>query len=83
MQPMNYFVVCLMGFAHNQAKGVITMEVKRIPKDSWCVVCDNELAEFEISHNGSLRPFWCNHGDGEIGLCKYCFAELKRQINSL
>lgn len=59
------------------------MEVKRIHKDSWCVVCDHELAEFEISHNGSLRPFWCNPNDREICLCKYCFANLKRQINTL
>ena len=59
------------------------MEVRRIEKDRWCVICDNDLAEFEISHNGSLRPFWFNPDDGEICLCKYCFAKLKRQINEI
>ena len=59
------------------------MEVKRIPTDSWCVACDKESAEFEISHNGSLRLFWQNPNDREICLCKYCFANLKRQINTL
>ena len=59
------------------------MTVERVPKDSWCVVCDMELAEFEISHNGSLRVFWSNADDREICLCHKCFAELKRQINNL
>lgn len=61
------------------------MQVKRIPKkDMWCVVCDNDLAEFEISHNGSLKLFWaCNPTDGEIALCPHCFAELKKQINAI
>ena len=60
------------------------MEVKRIPTDTWCVVCDNELAEFEISHNGHLKLFWAQDPtDREICMCKYCFANLKRQINSI
>lgn len=59
------------------------MEVRHIPKTKWCCICDNELAEIEISHNGSLRPFWFNPDDGEICFCERCFTELKRQINAI
>ena len=44
-------------------------------------VCDSQLAEVEISHEGSLRPFWFNPDDGEICLCRSCFNEMKKLIN--
>lgn len=60
------------------------MEIKRIPKTHWCCICDNKMAEVEICHNGSLKLFWaCSPEDNEITLCPRCFAELKRQINSI
>ena len=45
------------------------MIVRQIPKDGWCVVCDEQLAEVEIGSNGSLRPFWLKPNDGESCLC--------------
>ena len=33
------------------------MVVRQVPKDSWCVICDEQLSEVEISHDGSLRVF--------------------------
>lgn len=60
------------------------MQVEKIPRTHWCCVCDNNLAEIEISNNGSLKLFWaCETNDREITLCKHCFAELKRQINTI
>ena len=60
------------------------MQVKRIPKTHWCCICDAEMAEVEISHNGSLKLFWAYSSmDKEITLCPHCFAELKRQINEM
>ena len=48
------------------------MEVKRIPEDHWCVICDRELAEVEISHNGRLHLFWApSMKDRGICLCKF------------
>lgn len=57
------------------------MVVRQIMKEGWCSVCDSQLAEVEISHEGSLRPFWFNSDDGEICLCRDCFKKLKRMIN--
>ena len=57
------------------------MIVRQIPKDGWCAVCDEQLAEVEISHEGSLRTFWFNPDDGEICLCRKCFNEIKKLIN--
>lgn len=60
------------------------MEVKRIPRTHWCAICDNNLSDFEISNNGSLKLFWaCGPHDKEITLCTRCFQELKKQINSI
>ena len=60
------------------------MEVKKIKKTHWCCVCDQQLAEVEISHEGSLKLFWaCGPQDKEITLCKNCFNELKRKLNSI
>ena len=60
------------------------MKVERIPKTHWCVVCDAQLAEVEISHEGSLKLFWANNPeDGEITLCKNCFNELKQKMNTI
>ena len=60
------------------------MKVEKIPKTHWCVICDERLAEIEISHEGSLKLFWaCNSSDKEITLCKHCFKELKKQINAI
>ena len=60
------------------------MEVKKIKKTHWCCVCDQRLAEVEISHEGSLKLFWANNPeDKEITLCHYCFNELKRKMNSI
>ena len=30
------------------------MVVRQVPKDNWCVICDEQLSEVEISHDGSL-----------------------------
>ena len=57
------------------------MVVRQIMKEDWCAVCDSQLAEVEISHEGSLRPFWFNSDVGEICLCRDCFEKLKRMIN--
>ena len=57
------------------------MVVRRIMKEGWCAVCDSQLAEVEISHEGSLRPVLFNSDDGEICLCRDCFGKLKRMIN--
>ena len=57
------------------------MIVRQIPKDGWCVVCDEQLAEVEIGSDGSLRPFWLNPNDGEICLCHSCFNKMKTLIN--
>ena len=57
------------------------MVVRQVPKEGWCAVCDSQLAEVEISHEGSLRPFWFNPTDGEICLCRSCFNEMKKLIN--
>ena len=59
------------------------MVVRRVPRDNWCVVCDNDMAEVEISHNGSLRVFWSNPNDREICLCRKCFNNLKMMINEI
>lgn len=60
------------------------MEVKKIAKTHWCVICDAQLAEVEISHDGSLKLFWANNPeDKEITLCPQCFSELKRKMNSI
>ena len=60
------------------------MEVKKIEKTHWCVNCDQQLAEVEISNNGSFKLFWaCGPQDKEITLCPCCFKELKRQINAI
>lgn len=60
------------------------MKVKRIPRTHYCVICDDDLAEFEISNNGGLKLFWaCGPTDKEITLCTRCFNELKKQINSI
>ena len=60
------------------------MEVKKIKKTHWCCVCDERLAEVEISHEGSLKLFWANNPeDKEITLCRNCFNELKRKLNSI
>lgn len=34
------------------------MVIRQVPKDNWCVICDEQLSEVEISHDGSLRVFW-------------------------
>ena len=60
------------------------MEVKKIKKTHWCVICDERLAEIEIAHEGSLKLFWaCGPQDKEITLCPCCFKELKKQINAI
>ena len=60
------------------------MKVEKIPMTHWCVICDEQLAEVEISHEGSLKLFWaCGPTDKEITLCPCCFKELKRQINAI
>lgn len=60
------------------------MEVKRVPNDCWCVICDEQMAEVEISHNGSLKVFWaCGPNDREICLCRDCFRELKKKIEDV
>ena len=59
------------------------MVVYPVCGDIWFVVCDNDMAEVEISHNGSLRVFWSNPNDREICLCRKCFNELKTMINEI
>ena len=60
------------------------MKVEKIKKSHWCVICDAQLAEVEISHEGSLKLFWANNPeDKEITLCRNCFNELKRKLNSI
>lgn len=60
------------------------MEVKKIEKTHWCCVCDEQLAEVEIAHEGSLKLFWaCGPTDKEITLCPHCFNELKQKMNSI
>lgn len=60
------------------------MEVKKIKKTHWCVICDAHLAEVEISHEGSLKLFWAhNPEDKEITLCRGCFNELKQKLNAI
>ena len=60
------------------------MAVWKIAKTHWCVNCDQQLAEVEIAHEGSLKLFWaCGSTDKEITLCPCCFKELKRQINAI
>ena len=60
------------------------MKVERIPKTHWCVICDAQLAEVEISHDGSLKLFWANNPeDREVTLCKNCFNELKQKMNTI
>ena len=57
------------------------MVIRQIPKDRWCAICDANLAEVEISHEGSLRPFWFNPEDGELCMCHGCFDKLKLLMN--
>ena len=60
------------------------MEVKKIGKTHLCVNCDAQVAEVEISNNGSFKLFWaCGPTDKEITLCRQCFKELKKQINAI
>ena len=59
------------------------MVVRQVPKDNWCVICDEQLSEVEISHDGSLRVFWSNPNDREICLCRKCFNNLKTMINEI
>lgn len=60
------------------------MKVEKIAKTHWCVICDAQLAEVEISHEGSLKLFWaCGPTDKEITLCPRCFNELKQKMNSI
>lgn len=60
------------------------MKVERIPKTHWCVICDAQLAEIEISHEGSLKLFWAhNPEDKEIALCRDCFIKLKHRFNAI
>lgn len=60
------------------------MKVKKIAKTHWCCICDEQLAEVEIAHEGSLKLFWaCSPTDKEITLCPRCFKELKKQINAI
>lgn len=57
------------------------IEVKRIPNDSYCAICDAEAA-MEISHNGSLKLFWaCDPHNREITLCESCARELRDKLN--
>ena len=58
------------------------MVLKKLEDECWCSVCDNAIAVVELSHNGSLRPFWHNPTDGEIGFCKDCFNKLKYLVNN-
>ena len=57
------------------------MVIRQIPKERWCAICDTYFAEVEISHEGSLRPFWFNPEDGELCLCRECFGKLKQMVN--
>ena len=60
------------------------MKVEKIEKTHWCCVCDERLAEVEISHEGSLKLFWANNPeDREIILCRECFAKLKHRLNAI
>lgn len=59
------------------------MEVRRIPRDSYCVVCD-EIADFEVASNGSLHVFWaCSRNDRELTLCRRCARELVDKLSAL
>lgn len=59
------------------------MEVRRIPKDSYCVICDS-VAEIEVSNDGSLHLFWANgERDREIPLCRHCAQELVEKLLSV
>lgn len=52
------------------------MEVKKIPNDSLCVICDAD-ATVEVSHDGGLKLFWaCSPHDREITLCECCAKKL-------
>lgn len=61
------------------------MEFKKINKSRWCCICDNAMADYEITNNGSLRPFWCLPSDGEICICKSCaknfFDKMKKVLD--
>lgn len=59
------------------------MEVKRIPNDSVCVICDAEAA-VEISHNGGLKLFWAyGPHDREITLCESCARKMRDKLNAV
>lgn len=57
------------------------IEVRRILKDSYCVVCD-AMASIEVSNNGSLKLFWARGPhDREITLCESCARRLRDGLN--
>lgn len=59
------------------------IEVKRIPNDSYCAICDAE-ATMEISHDGGLKLFWaCGPHDRELTLCESCARELRDKLNAI
>lgn len=56
------------------------MEIKHIPNDSYCAICDAEAA-IEISNGGNLKLFWaCAPTNREFTLCEHCARELMDKL---
>lgn len=60
----------------------MAIEVRRIPDDSHCVICDAP-ASIEVSNSGSLKLFWaCGFKDREITLCDSCARAMRDGLSS-
>lgn len=60
------------------------IEVKRVPNDSFCVICDSEATVEISSGRGSLKVFWaCSPDDRELTFCESCARSLKDKLNAV
>lgn len=60
------------------------MKINKMTRECWCSCCDNAMAKYEISNNGSFKLFWAaGNTDPELCLCEGCFNELKQLINEV
>lgn len=58
------------------------LEAKRIPRDSYCSICDG-VADIEISDGGNLKTFWaCGPKDRELTLCSGCARKLLGKLRA-
>lgn len=61
-------------------KELIGVTFETCNNGNTCVICNDE-AEYEISNDGELRPFWkYSPYDGEITLCKHCAKEILNKM---